>query len=122
MDTLRQRRPRVQDAAHLAWIRTLPCLVTGRREGIEAAHVRYSDPRFAKRQAGIGEKPDDRWTVPLHHETHRTGPEAQHNSNERAWWVARGIDPVMVAAALYANSGDDDAAHQILLTARANAA
>ncbi len=118
---LRQRRPRVKDAEHLAWIRTLPCLVSGQRSGIEAAHIRYSDQRFAKRQVGIGEKPDDRWTVPLHYDLHRTGPEAQHNSNERAWWRARGIDPVVVAAALYANSGDDVAARMILQFTRENA-
>jgi hypothetical protein len=115
---LRQRQPRIRDDKHLAWIRTLPCLVSGRRDGIEAAHVRYSDPRFAKRHVGIGEKPDDKWTVPLHHELHRTGSDAQHSSNERAWWRARGIDPVAVAAALFAHSGDDDAAVIILMTAR----
>ena len=119
---LRQRRPRVKDAEHLAWIRTLPCLVTGRRDGTEAAHIRYSDPRFAKRQVGVGEKPSDCWTVPLHHEMHRTGPDAQHSSNERAWWRARGIDPVAVAAALYTHSGDDPAASLILQTARENGA
>ena len=119
---LRQRQPRIKDANHLAWIRTLPCLVTGRRDGIEAAHVRYSDPRFAKRQVGIGEKPDDRWTVPLHHEMHRTGSDAQHSANERSWWRARGIDPVIVAAALYSVSGDDMAARLILQFTRENSA
>ena len=119
---LRQRRPRVKDADHLAWIRTLPCIVSGRRQGIEAAHIRYSDQRFAKRQVGIGEKPDDCWTVPLHHEMHRTGSDAQHSSNERAWWRARGIDPVVVAAALYSVSGDDMAARLILQFTRESAA
>lgn len=118
---LRQRRPRVSDDGHLRWIRTLPCIVSGRRDGVEAAHIRYSDPRFAKRQVGIGEKPDDRWTVPLHHELHRTGAEAQHSSNERAWWRARGIDPVIVATALYASSRDDSAALMILQFAREKA-
>jgi hypothetical protein len=111
------RRPRIEDEKHLRWIRTLPCLISG-QYGVEAAHVRYHDPRFAKRHVGIGEKPDDRWTVPLHHLYHRTGPDAQHNSNEREWWKRRNIDPVVVAAALYVWSGDDHAAMLILSTAR----
>ena len=62
----RQKRPRQHANKHLEWIRTLPCIVTGRRDGIQAAHIRYADPRYAKRAVGTGEKPDDKWTVPLH--------------------------------------------------------
>lgn len=110
-----QKRPRIEDGNHLKWIRTLPCLVTGRRDGIEAAHIRYSDPVFAKREVGGGEKPDDRWTVPLHSTQHKD----QHaHGDEKAWWAKIRIDPVQVAIALYFVTGNDEAAEGILREAR----
>lgn len=48
--------------------------------------------RFGKRPTGMGEKPDDRWTVPLCPDCHRIGKSAQHNMNERLHWEAKGID------------------------------
>lgn len=114
-----QKRKRVHAEGHLAWIRTLPCLVTGSTYEVEAAHVRYADPRFAKPAVGIGIKPSDSWVVPLCAVEHRTGKGAQHSMNERQYWRGKGIDPVLVAAALWMNSGDDEAAALILRTARA---
>jgi hypothetical protein len=49
------------------------------------------------------------WTVPLSGQWHLTGEKAQHNSNERMWWLERGIDPCVVALALWAHSGDYEA-------------
>lgn len=115
---LRQRLPRIEDPKHLVWIRTLPCLVSGVHAGVEAAHVRYADHRFAKRSVGVGEKPDDKWVVPLSCGLHRTDSDAQHKSNEREWWRKRGIDPVIVAAGLYLNTGNDTLAYIIILAAR----
>lgn len=105
-----QKRPRQTDAAHLAWLRTLPCVITGLRP-VEAAHIRYGAPIYGKRETGMGEKPDDRWCLPLsslmHREQHAAG-------DERAWWVSKSIDPCSLALALYGVSGDDDAAATIL--------
>jgi hypothetical protein len=116
----KSKRKRQHANDHLAFIRTLPCLVTGKR-GVHAAHIRYPDPRFAKRAVGIGEKPDDKWTVPLHPSMHTDGPDAQHKHNEREWWEHQGIDPVAVAAALWAATGDEEAGEQIIEQARQNA-
>lgn len=113
-----RKRPRVHDGAHLAFVRSLPCLITGMTRGVEAAHIRYADPRFGKRETGVGEKASDRWTVPLHVEMHRLGKDAQHAGNERAFWRRHGIDPVRVAAALYANSGDYEVCESIIREAR----
>lgn len=113
-----RKRPREQDAEHLRWVRTLPCLLTGRRDTVEAAHVRYPDPRYAKPETGMGVKPHDRWVVPLVRDLHREGPESQHDSNERAWWYARRVDPVAVAAALWSCTGDDESGELILKMAR----
>lgn len=109
-----RKRPRIHTEKHLAFIRTLPCIITGRTDGIEAAHVRYPDPRFGKPDAGLGKKPDDRWTVPLHWQAHA----AQHAGNERRFWEMQGIDPVLVACALWGASGDAEACSVILGVAR----
>ncbi|MCQ8781662.1 DUF968 domain-containing protein [Mangrovibrevibacter kandeliae] len=105
--------PRQRDERHLAFIRTLPCVVTG-VYGVEAAHVSYRAAAVGKRQRGLGEKADDQWTVPLAPVEHRR----QHSMNERAYWQSVGIDPIAVAQALYGVSGDEMAATMILTTAR----
>ena len=105
----RKKRPRQRAEDHLRFIRGLPCLITGKRP-VEACHIRYADPKNGKREVGGGEKPDDKYTVPLCPEKHRE----QHDMNERDFWEAHGIDPVVVAQALWANSGDDEVGEQIL--------
>lgn len=113
LDGLRQRRPRVTDSKHLAWIRDLPSVVPG-HERVEAAHIRYADDRYGKRSVGTGLKPSDRWVVPLAADQHRR----QHQMNEREYWQAVGIDPIIIAALLFAHSGDDSAAIQVIRNAR----
>lgn len=104
-----QKRPRKADDAHLRWLRTLPCVITGTRP-VEAAHIRYADPSYGKRETGKAEKPDDRWALPLSTAKHRE----QHDMSEAAFWERHNIDPCKVALALYAVSGDDDQAALIL--------
>jgi hypothetical protein len=98
---LRQRQPRITNERHLALIRTLPCLICFRAAPSEAAHIRYGDPARGKLKAGVGEKPDDKWTLPLCAEHHRTGPDAQHAMGERQWWELHGIDPISICQQLY---------------------
>jgi len=109
-----KKRPRKEDRSHLEYIRSLPCLVTGRESQIEAAHVRYGDPAYGKRETGAGEKPDDRWCVPLHRDQHWD----QHRNGEREWWTSTGIDPLRVACALWGASGDEDAGRLIIAEAK----
>jgi hypothetical protein len=108
-----RKRPRQQNPKHLAWIRTLPCLITGLQEGTEAAHIRMADARYGKREVGKGEKADDRWTVPLNYQLHR----AQHTMSERLWWEQMKVDPCRVALSLYNNTGDNAVAKTILSAA-----
>lgn len=110
---LRQRQPRITAESHLAWLRTLPSVVPGHGD-VEAAHIRYADMRYAKPATGMGEKPSDRWCVPLAHDVHM----AQHQVGERNWWRAQGIDPIIVAAFLWCHSGDDHAGLIIIRNAR----
>lgn len=113
LSTGKQKRPRKKDDNHLRWIRTLPCVVTGSRP-VDAAHVRYADPVYGKREVGGAEKPDDRWAVPLCRSEH----DAQHKMNERDYWKSKSIDPCAVALALFGMSGDDEMAEVILRHAR----
>jgi Protein of unknown function (DUF968) len=106
---------RVRSKKHLDFVRSLPCAICADNVTVEAAHVRFSDRDVAKRQTGMGEKPDDAWTVPLCGSHHRE----QHDGNERAFWGKHGINPIFLAQAIYRVSGDHDAALQIILHARA---
>ena len=93
-----QRRPRQFAPDHLAAIRRLPCIACLDNISTEACHIRYSDSRIAKVNAGIGQKPDDKFTVPLCGDCHRK----QHTGSERKFWASHGIDPILIALALYA--------------------
>lgn len=113
LSSRREKRPRAEDGKHLAWTRTLPCLVTGLRP-VDPAHIRYGDMKYGKRETGKSEKPDDKWVVPLHRSIHTD----QHAAGERAWWAEKKIDPLPIALALWGCSGDDDIAEVILREAR----
>ena len=97
-------RGRVHDNGYLAFLRRQPCAVgpVGCDGPVEAAHIRFADARRGKPLTGLQTKPDDRWCVNLCAAHHRTGPNAQHGANERAWWEARGIDPLSLAERQYA--------------------
>lgn len=110
-----KKRPRQHRDSHLDFIRSLPCLCCPAPAPSEAAHVRYGSLRHGKRSTGLGEKPSDQWAVPLCPRDHREGPDAQHSTNEEHWWKLRGIDPLVVAALLYANSGDVEAGTMIIM-------
>ena len=114
---LRQRQPRIKDEAHCAWIRTLPCLITGQTPA-ECAHIRFGDLRYGKLNSGMGQRPSDIWVVPLLPSLHRLDNDSQHMMSELAFWQKHRIDPCIVALALWAHSGDDEAAMHILRAAR----
>jgi len=110
-----QRNPRVRNEAHLAFIRQLCCIVCGENTTVEAAHVRYSDARVAKVNAGVGAKPNDSFVLPLCGNHHR----AQHQcGNERRFWNDLGMDPILYALALFEASGNHDQAVRIIQAAQ----
>lgn len=104
------KRPRRHDEKHLAFVRQLSCATCGNNIETQAAHIRFADPRVAKRPTGMQEKPDDRWAVPLCGTCHST----QHSGSEKAFWAGREIDPIFLALALYGISGDHEAGEQII--------
>jgi hypothetical protein len=89
------RKPvRERDREHLKFVAAQPCLVCGRSPS-DPHHIKFAEQR------GMGRKVSDRFTVPIcrlhHRELHRRG-------NERAWWEKQQIDPLPVAANLWAKT------------------
>jgi hypothetical protein len=85
---------RFRDKEHVKFVANQPCLVCDRRPS-DAHHLRFAQHR------ALGRKVSDEFTVPLcrghHREVHRCG-------NEAAWWTKAGIDPTIVARALWLES------------------
>lgn len=104
---------------HLAFIRRLPCCSCHRDPAGEAAHVRMACAEYGKEEAGVGRKPDDRWTVPLCRLCHQDAPQAQHRIGERRFWRGVGIDSFQLAMALWSAEGDVAKARNIIFTAKA---
>lgn len=109
LDPSDRSQKRIVDDRHLAFIRTLPSVLSG-RIGCEACHIRYGDPMYRKKHTGKSQKPDDAWTLPLTPDEHRD----QHSTNEKQWWLDRGIDPLRLAQQLYEVSGNRAAAKAII--------
>jgi hypothetical protein len=107
---VRQRVPRQRDGAHLDFVRSLPCAICGDNTSTEAAHIRFNEPKVAKENPGMQQKPDDRFAVPLCGRHHRE----QHSGNERAWWNGYKIDPHFLALALHNASGDTERGEAII--------
>lgn len=78
--------------AHRAWVRKHYCCVPGcPSDLIEAAHVRKGLPEGE--QAGMGQKPHDRWCIPLCRDHHRE----QHDLGELTFAGKHGLDLVALA-------------------------
>jgi hypothetical protein len=106
----KQKRPRIRDDNHLAFIRGLKCCICG-KPGPDPAHIRSANALYGKRETGGGEKASDKFTVPLCREHH----DEQHKAgNELLWWASKGVDPFGLALSLYACTGDDEIAEGIL--------
>lgn len=94
------------DPAHLANIRLLPSCLSGQRP-CEAHHLRCTGER------GVSLKSTDKWAIPLtaeeHRETHKVG-----TKKEFAWFMARGINPLNLASALWSNRGNLEAMEKVV--------
>lgn len=105
-----ERDPRQRDPAFLGYVARLPCLacmVGGKvKWGVQVAHLRAASPEHEKRYTGKGEKPSDRWVLPLC-QPHHTGDLSrvefsQHEMSELDFWARLGIaDPFQVCIDLY---------------------
>lgn len=100
----RQRRKRVNDPKHMAFVASLPCCLTGRQgEGVQVHHLL----RVPTNERGASKKSGDDWVIPLWHETHSL----LHTCgwDERKFLRSHGVWGIGLAALLYRLSGDEDA-------------
>jgi hypothetical protein len=85
---------RERDRNHLRFVASRSCLICGRTPS-DAHHLKFAE------HCAVGRKVSDKYTVPIcrlhHRELHRRG-------NERAWWENQGIDPLPIAATLWART------------------
>jgi hypothetical protein len=109
LDRSSKATKRIEDSAHLAFIRRLPSVVSGSL-GCEACHIRTGSALHRKKHTGMQQKPDDCWTLPLSPDEHRQ----QHSDNEMAFWRSHNIDPLELALKLYEVSGQFEAAISII--------
>jgi hypothetical protein len=87
------KQPRVYDQAHIGWIKQQPCCICGDNTSVEPAHLRVGSINDDKRETGMGEKPSDKWVLPLCGQHHRM----QHRMNEMEFWASHNIDPFALA-------------------------
>lgn len=108
------RSERVKDDDYLKLIRRLPCVIC-KEHPCDAAHVRFTSGAHGKRNTPMGQKPDDRWALPLCRKHHQE----QHNKmGERNWWHEKNLNPILVCAELYAARDDIDAMRRVIENAR----
>ena len=85
---------RLRDKAHLKFVATQPCLISGRQPS-DPHHLRFAQPR------AIGLKVSDEFTVPLcrghHRQLHQAG-------NEEAWWTDHNVNALSIAKDLWAQT------------------
>lgn len=110
-----KKQRRIEDPAHLAFIRKLPSVVSGKTP-CEACHIRAGNPLYRKKRTGLQQKPDDAWALPLTADEHKH----QHSENEKEWWRAQGVSPFEIALRLYEVSGDIERGIAIIKAARAS--
>jgi hypothetical protein len=102
---------------HLAFIRTLPCLITGAKA--EAAHVSFTLKVAGKADKGVGKKSEDCYTLPLCHTKHME--QHAHPKGEVGFWKDQGLDKrdvIILCLRLWNASGDTAAATRVLQDAR----
>lgn len=99
---VRQRQPRIECPAFLAFVRQHPCCSCNKPAPSQAAHIRMGCLEIGKRPTGIAEKPSDRYCTPLCAGCHLDDNDAQHRIGEQAFWKRIGRNPFDIAAALYA--------------------
>lgn len=83
---------RIRSTEHLDFVRSKPCCACPKAGPSEAHHLTHAQPKAKALKAG------DQFTVPLCTKHHR---ELHARGDEAAWWLARGINPIEIAAFLW---------------------
>lgn len=112
-----QRKGRIADPSYLVMVRQLPCIACGCDVGVQAAHIRMNSAAHGKRQA-MGQKPDDKWCLPLCDEHHRE----QHRVGELQFWFDLDTSPLLVCERLQRAAPDLVAMRDVVFKAIAERA
>ncbi len=102
-------------ATHLILLHALPCCITGQEPCREAHHLRsmFGQSGAASFSRGLGLKAEDRWALPLEHESHMASHRVS-SRDERGWFLERGIDPHALAKALWLATGNLERMRRVL--------
>ncbi len=90
---------RVESLAHLAYVAQQPCAVPGCRRVANVHHLRVPGT-----DAAAGRRSSDCYAVPVCHHHQQAPGSIHHRGEEAAWWAALEIDPLRLAARLWAES------------------
>lgn len=109
MSELRQRNPPVKDPGFLIFLRTKPCCVCGALAPSQAAHIRMACAAIGKEPAGMQQKPDDKYAVPLCGPILGSSDPADigchalqhHEGDEERFWIKVGKLPFQIAESYY---------------------
>ncbi len=96
----------VKSKGYLAFVHLLPCVVTGSRRDIQAAHISFANGFMGHYGRAKGLKVSDRWVLPLSAVEHAR----QHSMSEEAYWKEVGMNPHLLALTihgLWVELGDD---------------
>jgi hypothetical protein len=85
---------------HLELIRKLPCCCCGQAGG-QAHHL-----KLGTGERGMGLRSTDKNAVPMCHDHHINGVERAGAKNEFKWFMKRGVNPLDLAAGLWAVTGN----------------
>lgn len=86
--------PMVEDKDYLAFVASLPCVITGERP-VEVHHT------VGHGLKGVGEKVSDYLSFPLSPTLHRTGKQALHVVGHKAWEELHGNQMEYVGRTLF---------------------
>ena len=98
---------------YLSWLHELPCAVTG-KQPVQAAHLSTAALEYGALGRGKGRKVSDRFCLPLSEEEHHR----QHSMRELDYWRQVGINPYVVALALFglwSDMGDDATPYAVMV-------
>lgn len=96
---LAKRPGRIRCPKHLEYVASLPCVYPGCRAAASVHHLRVRGT-----DACAGRRSSDRFAVPVCQAHHQGQGGIHHFGDEEVWFMGIGIDPLALAADLWATS------------------
>lgn len=96
-----QKAKPVRNKSYTAFVKTLPCAVTG-QYGVDPAHLSTASTQYGHMGRGKQQRASDRWQLPLVRFKHdEQGAMGNSGPGELGFWIAAGINPYVLALTLY---------------------